>query len=189
LLVVLTLMLIAVTISTISTITIPEAYAAEDWDISEDIKNEIKAKNDDGRQAIAINDCFVIGDSVQTQDCDASAANRDIVEEQTTEDDGGILTVCKETTGDPIGQPDDFDFTVTGNDPSPAQFEGSENCVDVTIGPGEYTVEEMFQSLDFGVASVQVEGECDQDPNDEERASGQIENGENELCRFINDIE
>jgi hypothetical protein len=42
-------------------------------------------------------------------------------------------------------EPSDFTFTVTGNNPSPVQFQGDEDCVDVTFGPGEYTIEEEFE--------------------------------------------
>ena len=43
---------------------------------------------------------------------------------------------------EPEFSPEDFTFTVIGNDPSPEEFAGSANCVDVTIGQGEYTVSE-----------------------------------------------
>jgi len=68
------------------------AYAAEHSDRSDEIKDTIKAKNDDGRQAIADADCnpgdtsgVVLGDIIQAQDCDALAANRDITEQETTD--------------------------------------------------------------------------------------------------------
>ena len=88
----LSLVLVAVTISTVSTTTTMTAYAAEHSDRSDEIKDTIKAKNDDGRQAIADADCnpgdtsgVVLGDIIQAQDCDALAANRDITEQETTD--------------------------------------------------------------------------------------------------------
>ena len=50
---------------------------------------------------------------------------------------------------------------VTGNDPSPAQFEGNADCVDVTFGPGEYAVSEG------GImpSATEITGDCVQDPN------------------------
>ena len=77
-------MLVAVTISTISTTTTMTAYATSEWVDSD----EIKAKNDDGRQAIADADCGPVSGIVHgdvNQDCDALAANRDITEQETTD--------------------------------------------------------------------------------------------------------
>ena len=80
------------------------AYAAEHSDRSDEIKDTFKAKNDDGRQAIADADCnpgdtsgVVLGDINQAQDCDALAANRDITEQEITdgEEEPPALT-CEE---------------------------------------------------------------------------------------------
>ena len=58
------------------------------------------------------------------------AANDVEIEEEST-----TLSVCKEVR-DRLGvEPDDFTFTVIGNDPSLEEFEVDANCVDVTIGP------------------------------------------------------
>jgi hypothetical protein len=70
--------IIATIAITITTTTIA-AYAAEDSDDSEGIENVIKAKNDDGNQAIAIADCD--GDIILN--CDASAG--DITEQEATD--------------------------------------------------------------------------------------------------------
>jgi hypothetical protein len=70
------------------------------------------------------------------------------------------LSVCKEVRQFGSGfPPEDFEFTVTGNS-SPAQLLGNPNCVDVTIGPGEYTVNEIFPPLRGNVLTVTIEGEC-----------------------------
>jgi hypothetical protein len=51
-------------------------------------------------------------------------------------------------------RPEDFTFTVTGNGPFPDQFTANGgDCIDVTIGPGEYTVTEAAESgiTNFGI--------------------------------------
>ena len=107
-------------------------------------------------------------------------------------EESATLSVCKEiASGSPdVSMPSDFAFTVTGNDPSPAQFLGDPNCVDITIGPGEYTVSEVLDpDAEGGLASADIEGECIEDPNtpfDEARATGEIQAGETQECRFIN---
>jgi hypothetical protein len=62
------------------------------------------------------------------------------------EEESATLSVCKEmSSSSAFGfEPDDFAFTVTGNSPDPDGFLGGANCVDVTIGSGEYTVSEVF---------------------------------------------
>jgi hypothetical protein len=100
------------------------------------------------------------------------------------------LSVCKEmSSSSAFGfEPDDFDFTVTGNGPEPAQFLGSANCVDVTIGPGEYTVSEVFVPGGGFTLTPSIEGECMQDPTSGLRATGEIQAGETQECTFINQI-
>jgi hypothetical protein len=97
------------------------------------------------------------------------------------------LSVCKEVTGGTGGGtfPADFVFTVTGNNPSPAQFRGdnSDGCVDVTIGPGEYTVSEVSPPLGGRTLTITIEGICEQDGI---RATGVIDAGETQVCTFIN---
>jgi hypothetical protein len=53
-------------------------------------------------------------------------------------------------TGLPEGQitPDEFNITVTGNNPNPSQFNGSSTAVVVTLDPGPYNV------TDIGYPSV-----------------------------------
>ena len=52
------------------------------------------------------------------------------------------LSVCKEMASGSLGAPNNFAFTVTGNGPEPDEFLGDANCVEVSIGPGEYAVSE-----------------------------------------------
>jgi hypothetical protein len=98
------------------------------------------------------------------------------------------LSVCKEVTGGTGGGtfPADFAFTVTGNNPFPAQFTGdnSDGCVDVTIGPGEYAVSEAdsFES----VVDITGNSDCVQDPNNSLRATGEIQAGDTQVCTFFN---
>jgi hypothetical protein len=91
------------------------------------------------------------------------------------------ISVCKETSIENTS-PEDFDFTVTGGDP--AEFQGSANCVDVEIGPGEYTVSETAPgNLAPG---VEIIGDCEQSLIDPQTAIGEIQAGETQVCRFIN---
>ncbi|MGA7544070.1 MAG: hypothetical protein WBW34_13500, partial [Nitrososphaeraceae archaeon] len=92
------------------------------------------------------------------------------------EEESATLSVCKALTGGTVGGtiPEDFDFTVTGNSPFPAQFEGSANCVDVSIGPGEYTVSEVSPPRGGRTLTTFIEGDCEQDPIVEIRATGEI---------------
>jgi hypothetical protein len=83
---------------------------------------------------------------------------------------------------------EEFLFTVTGNNPSPAQFFGDPNCVDVTIGPGEYEVIEANTGPQGNNHATNVEGDCVQDPVDtaSRRAIGEIQAGETQECIFEN---
>ena len=101
------------------------------------------------------------------------------------EEESATLSVCKEMTSNSLGQPSGFAFTVTGNNPEPDEFLGDPNCVDVTIGPGEYAVSEV-NNVGGALISVSVEGQCMQDPTNELRATGEIQAGETQECRFIN---
>jgi hypothetical protein len=89
------------------------------------------------------------------------------------------LSVCKEVE---FGTGEAVTFTVTGNGPEPDEFlviDG--NCVDVTIGPGEYTVTETDLS-----PFTSISGNCVQDPNNRLRATGEIQAGETQECIFTN---
>jgi hypothetical protein len=74
-------------------------------------------------------------------------------EEEPPQEESATLSVCK-SAASLAGR--EFVFTVTGNNPSPAVFtvvadRAPPNCVEVTIGPGEYTVTRthlfLFQAL------------------------------------------
>ena len=98
------------------------------------------------------------------------------------------LSVCKDVR-DPTStfEPEDFEFTVTGNSPVPDRFPGDneDGCVDVTIGPGEYTVSEAVPT-DRSAATVA--GDCVEESREGLSATGEIQAGETQECRFINAI-
>jgi hypothetical protein len=92
--------------------------------------------------------------------------------------------------------PDDFNIVVTGNEPDPDEFPGSNNQpVVVTLGAGDYEVTEELPNLPTLPAGVTVsrtttfEGDCaDVDPSDPESivATGTIEAGESQTCTLDN---
>jgi hypothetical protein len=157
--------------TTALTTMVPAAYA----------DNKQKAEDD---SAAAIADC----DDNDVEEarflCIALATND--VEIEPPEEESATLSVCKDESS-PSFEPDDFTFTVTGNNPFPAQFPGNANCVDVTIGPGEYTVSEVSNfGPNFG---TEITGDCvDEDPTrvDSHTAIGEIQAGETQECRFRN---
>jgi hypothetical protein len=160
--------------TTAMTTMVPTAYA----------DNKQKAEDD---SAAAIADCDDNEVERAGFDCIAIAAND--VEIETEEEESATLSVCKEL-GDPTLEPDDFTFTFEeGNNPSPSQFQGdnTDGCVDVTIGPGEYTVSEAAAFTNFATR-IEEGSDCVQDPIDlfSRRATGEIQAGETQECRFFN---
>ena len=158
------------TTTTITTI-VPSAYA----------DNKQKAEDD---SAAAIADCDDNDVERAGFDCIAIAANDVEIEPP---EESATLSVCKEVLPGSGFDPDDFIFTVTGNNPSPAQVTGDPDCVDVTIGPGEYVVSEQLGTPVLQQnEGIEVEGDCVQDPNNLQRATGEIQAGETQECRFTN---
>jgi hypothetical protein len=171
--------LMAGTLLTTTAVTtmVPAAYA----------DNKQKAEDN---SAAAIADCDENDVEEARFLCIALATNDVEIETEPPKEEPpetATLSVCKEITGGTSQgfEPDDFDFTVTGNNPSPAQFEGNANCVDVTIGPGEYTVSEVLPPLGGRTFTLLIEGDCERDGT---RAIGEIEAGETQECRFINSL-
>jgi hypothetical protein len=169
--------LLTITLLTITAMTtmVSSAYA----------DNKQKAEDD---SAAAIADC----DENEVEEarflCIAIAAN-DVEIETEPPEESATLSVCKEL-GDPTLEPDDFTFTFEeGNNPSPSQFQGdnADGCVDVTIGPGEYTVTEAAAFTNFATR-IQEGSDCVQDPIDlfSRRATGEIQAGETQECVFFN---
>jgi hypothetical protein len=182
---VLSLMLVVVITILITptlTTTITAAYAGG-YDNNDDNGDGNKQKAEDD-SAAAIADCDENEVERAGFDCIAIATND--VEIEPPEQESATLTVCKETTIENTS-PSSFTFTVEGNNPSPEEFVGddSDGCVDVTIGPGEYSVTEAAPG-DLA-PGVQIEDGCEQDPLNPQRATGEIEAGETqERCIFLN---
>jgi hypothetical protein len=174
---VLSLMLVVV-ITILTTLTLTTTIAAYAGG-GDDHDNGNKQKAEDDSSA-AIADCDDNEVERAGFDCIAIAAN-----DVEIEPPKATLSVCKETFNEPDFSPEDFVFTVTGNNPSPAQFEGDASCVDVTIGPGEYAVSETPVPE---AEATEMLGDCVQDPpiTRSHRATGEIQSGETQECTFIN---
>jgi hypothetical protein len=91
-------------------------------------------------------------------------------------------------------EPNDFGIAVTGNDPNPSGFPGSNVPVIVTLGPGDYEVTETTlpliiipPGLDVS-GNVDFSGHCTQDPANEISATGTIAAGESQTCDITNEI-
>ena len=56
----------------------------------------------------------------------------------------GVAVCDFALASDNFPDPSDYQITVTGNNPDPSRFAGSESPVVVSIGPGEYTVSEIL---------------------------------------------
>ena len=97
------------------------------------------------------------------------------------------LSVCK-LEGSASLTAEEFLFTVTGNNPSPAQFFVFTNGVEGSISPGEYAVSEVNTGPQGNNFGTRVQGDCVQDPVDpsSRRATGEIQAGETQECTFFN---
>ena len=107
--------------------------------------------------------------------------------------------------GAPSGQitPNDFNITVTGNNPNPSQFNGSSTAVVVTLDPGPYNVtdigypsvteaiSEIFDEF-AGITSIigptpTFSGDCEQPIlGFSQRANGTIAAGDSQTCNIEN---
>jgi hypothetical protein len=183
---VLSLLLVMITILTTLTLTTTiTAYAGGDHHDGGD-GNKQKAEDE---STAAIADCDDNEVERAGFDCIAIATND--VEIEPPEEESTILSVCKvviDAFG--VASEDDFQFTVTGNNPEPDEFEGDPNCVDVTIGPGAYTVSEINTGPagENHLTSIEEGSDCVQDPLIAQRATGEIQAGETQECTFINEI-
>jgi hypothetical protein len=166
------LSLILVVITILTTLTTIEVYAGGDNDDG----NKQKAEDD---SAAAIADCDDNKVERAGFDCIAIAANDVEIE---LPEESATLSACKDEEFEDF-EPEDFFFAVTGNSPSPNHFLGNRDSVEVTIGPGEYAVSEAAGD---GLPGVEITGDCVQDPNAPGRATGEIQAGETQECRFFN---
>ena len=134
-------------------------------------------------------------------------------------DEPGTLTVykvmlCESTGGSPgnievcdyaiesanFPDPEDYTITVSGNNPTPSSFPGSEAGTPVSIGAGEYTVDETLAStaalqaeLDATsiVTDTSATGDCTPNLNANqifEDATGTMTSGGSQECTLINNI-
>ena len=113
-----------------------------------------------------------------------------------TPDDDAVCNWALESSPNAI-EPSDYQITVTDNNPEPSSFAGSETPVEVSIGPGEYTVSETLadlstlqQELDAGAASTLslFRGNCNQPDQAEPVATGTIAAGQSQECNIENSI-
>jgi hypothetical protein len=109
----------------------------------------------------------------------------------------------KNGTGLPTGQitPNDFNITITGNNPNPSQFNGSSTAVVVTLGPGVYNVTDIgypsssqalsaviaqFPTITSIVPNIIFSGNCDQILGASQTATGTIAAGDSQTCNIEN---
>jgi hypothetical protein len=195
---VLSLMLVMITILITPTLTttITAAYAGGDNDGD---GNKQKAEDD----SAAIADCDDNDVELARFLCIALATNDveiELPEEEPPEEESTTLFVCK-VVNDPNQEfiPFDFamrfrsagvDLTFPGGpigDPDPDCPQ--DNTLPGEVTPGEYSVTD---TPDGGVPppdSIEVEGDCVQDPTNPQRATGEIQAGETQTCTFINTYE
>lgn len=111
-----------------------------------------------------------------------------------------LLVVCKEVN-DPNQEvvPFDIRFIVSSEIPNTIQFQGGPpgdpgpSCSS-PFGPGEVVGEYSITEDTVGSTAplpdtVEVEGDCVQDPTNPLRATGVIQEGETQTCTFINTYE
>ena len=106
-------------------------------------------------------------------------------------------------TGLPAGQitPDEFNITVTGNNPNPSSFNGSSTAVVVTLDPGPYNVTDIgypsssqalsaviaqFPTITSIVPNIIFTGNCDQILGASQTATGTIAAGDSQTCNIQN---
>ena len=107
-------------------------------------------------------------------------------------------------TGAPSGQisPNEFNITVTGNNPNPSQFNGSSTAVVVTLDPGSYNVTDIgYPSVTEAISEIIDEfsgistivgptptfsGNCDQILGNSQTATGIIAAGDSQICNIQN---
>ena len=151
------------------------AYASVGDSSETDTAQDLKQKNTGSGDSASFNcDENLIKAGVNEQECNGADLQP------------AILSVCKEVDSNLGVEPDDFTFTVIGNDPSPEEFEGDANCVDVTIGPGEYAISEAGSIAGFGTRIEEGSDCVQEDPNDPQTATGEIQAGETQECIFFN---
>src|SRR5215204_3350908 len=97
--------------------------------------------------------------------------------------------------------PNQFNITVTGNNPNPSQFNGSSTAVVVTLDPGLYNVSDIgYPSISLALSAVinqfqtgiivgptpTFSGECTQILGNVQTATGTIAAGDSQTCNIQN---
>ncbi len=84
--------------------------------------------------------------------------------------------------------PDDFTITVTGNNPSPSQFPGSSQGTLVTLGAGEYNIDESV-TLPINGPDLEASASGDCQVNQQaKKIEGTIAEGETQTCIITNNV-
>ena len=119
------------------------------------------------------------------------------------EEPNATLAVTKNVTcSGPVGgcsqilssaPPSSFNIVVTGNNPNPSEFAGSNDPVVVTLGAGNYEITEDVPvitppaGVTIPTLTTSFDGDCTSvDPQSTE-ATGTIEAGESQICDISND--
>ena len=98
---------------------------------------------------------------------------------------------------DNFPDPSDYQITVTGNNPDPSSFAGSESPVVVSIGPGEYTVSETLADTsdlqqELGASFIDTRsaftGDCINSFGGTTSTTGTIAAEESQECNIGNEI-
>jgi len=159
--------------------TFTNTYAQEnEAEIEADIEQENKCKKDtECENENELNNQLSITNITQAQQQDESSTLNVIKIVQCEENGNPVL--CENLA------PEDFTMTVTGNNPSPSQFQGSQEGTLVTLGPGEYFIDE---NIDLGPEiawSIAYSGDCIFN-NQEQVFEGTIAEGETQTCTLTN---
>jgi hypothetical protein len=96
-------------------------------------------------------------------------------------------------------KPSEFPITVSGNNPSPSDFQDSTTPVNVTIDAGNYQVSENGLNVDYFPILIEMHGSsatnepsftgnCVQDSIQVSRAEGSTLSGETQTCNLVNTI-
>jgi hypothetical protein len=109
----------------------------------------------------------------------------------------GVAVCDFALASDNFPDPSDYQITVTGNNPDPSRFAGSESPVVVSIGPGEYTVSETLadtsalqQELDASFIDTRsvFTGDCINSFGGTTSTTGTIAAEESQECNIGNEI-
>jgi hypothetical protein len=184
--------------STAATKMVPAAYA----------DNKQKAEDD---SAAAIADCDDNEVEQAGFDCIAIAANDVEIEEEIAQLSVTKTVTCSSHLGAPdnaavcnfalasdnFPEPSDYQISVTGNNPDPSSFTGSESPEVVSIGPGEYTVSETLADTsalqqELGASLIDnrsvFEGDCINSFGGTTSTTGTIAAGQSQECNIGNEI-